>query len=274
MIKEVSVKAQVRAGRFILLSALFCFWPSLSQAAGFFTDLVDKVNIFEQADELPASVKVVESYLEWRTGPASGYPVFNVSEQGEWLTLSIRKTDWVKVHDNKGKEGWVSVDDLLLTQDSTGERVSIVEPRFDDFKTHRWEAGLMNGEFDQSAVNAGYLAYWWTGNIITEIWASQVLGDASEILIANFNVVHEPFPHWRFSPFFTVGAGKLFIQPKATLAAEENRDEDTIHAGIGLKYYISNRYFARMELKDHKIFTHRETNEEAIEWKIGFGVFF
>lgn len=233
------------------------------------------VNADERAvTEGLARVKVVEQFIEWRTGPAQGYPVFHVSEKEEWLTILIRKTQWMKVRDAKGLKGWVKVEDILLTQDETGELVSMVEPEFDNFSTRRWEAGLMNGEFDSAAVNSAYIGYWMTGNLSVELWGSQVLGDSSEILIANVNLLHQPFPDWRFSPFFTIGAGQVFINPKATLATEKNRSEDTVHAGIGARYYISNRYFVRMEVKDYKVFTNRETNEEAIEWKIGLSVFF
>jgi len=221
-----------------------------------------------------ARVKVVEAFVEWRSGPAEGFPVFHVSEKGEWLSLLIRKTDWMKVRGEKGREGWIRVSDLLKTYDSSGSLVSIVEPQFDDFSTRRWEAGLMHGEFDGAAVNAGYAGYWMTEHLSLELWGSQVLGDSSEILIANINLLHQPFPSWRFSPFFTIGAGQLFIDPKATLAESENRSEDTIHAGFGARYYIDNRYFIRMEVKDYKVFTNRETNEEATEWKIGLSVFF
>jgi len=227
----------------------------------------------EKLDQL-ARVKVVEAFIEWHTGPAEGYPVFHVSEQGEWLHILIRKTSWMKVRDAKGLEGWVTVGDILLMEDETGELVSLVEPEFDNYSTRRWELGLMNGEFDGSAVNSAYVGYWMTENLSVELWGSQVLGNASEILIANIDILHQPFPSWRFSPFFTLGAGQLFVNPKATLAAAKNRSEDTLHAGIGARYYISNRYFIRMEVKDYKVFTHRATNQEAIEWKIGLSVFF
>ena len=235
--------------------------------------MTDPATSNEEGESL-ARVKVVEAYVEWRSGPAEGYPVFHVSEKGEWLSLLIRKTDWMKVKDKKGHEGWIRISDLLKTYDSSGSIVSIIEPQFDDFSTRRWEAGLMHGEFDGAAVNAGYVGYWMTEHLSLELWGSQVLGDSSEILIANINLLHQPFPNWRFSPFFTIGAGQLFIDPKATLAEADNRSEDTVHAGFGARYYIDNRYFIRMEVKDYKVFTNRETNEEATEWKIGLSVFF
>ena len=258
----------------LLIFALF--FNVLNQtvkAESFFSDFDISKVFFTEAEEL-ARVQVVEPFVEWRSGPAEGYPVYHISERGEWLSILKRKTDWMKVRDVNLKEGWIKVDDILLTQDETGERVSIVEPVFDDFNTRHWEAGLMNGEFDSVPVNAGYVGYWMTNNISTELWLSQVLGDSSEVLIANLNLLHQPFPSWRFSPFFTIGVGKLYIQTKATLALEDNRYEEILHAGIGARYYISDRYFVRLEVKEHKIFTNRETNEEATEWKIGLSVFF
>ena len=228
----------------------------------------------DRTADIRASVQVVEAFVEWHSGPAEGYPVFHISERGEWLNLHYRKTDWMKVSDKAGREGFIKIADLLLMKDGTGEKVDIVEPKFDDFNTRRWEAGLMSGEFENAAVNAAYLGYWMTEHLSLELWGSQVLGDASEIQIFNLNILHQPFPQWRLSPFFTLGVGHLFIDPKATLASQESSDEETMNAGFGLRYYVSNRYFVRMEVKDYKVFTNRETNEDATEWKIGLSVFF
>ncbi|KZZ33564.1 SH3 domain-containing protein, partial [Oleiphilus sp. HI0117] len=203
-------------------------------------------------------LKVVLPFVEWRTGPAQGFPVFHISEKGEWLEVSTRKTEWLKVRDRKGNEGWLNIADVLQMEDANGETVKITEPVFDDFNTRRWEAGLMSGQFDKAALNSAYLGYWMTNNISLELWGSQVLGDSAEIKVASVNLLHQPFPSWKFSPFFTLGAGMVFISPKATLSEEAKRDEESIHAGIGARYYLSDRYFVRMEVKDYKIFTNRE----------------
>jgi len=229
---------------------------------------------FWLSSEPLAQVTVMEPFVEWRSGPAFGFPVFHVSEQGEKLELLIRKTKWMKVKDPKGHEGWIAIGDLMLMQDDSGAKVSLVEPRFDNFSTRRWEAGLMAGEFESTSVNSAYAGYWMTNNLSLELWGSQVLGNSSEIRILNLNVLHQPFPEWRFSPYLTMGAGKLFIKPKATLVNEGSRSEDTMNIGLGARYYIDDRYFVRMEVKDYKIFTNRKTNEEATEWKIGLSVFF
>ena len=225
-------------------------------------------------DEPRPQAQVVKPFIEWRTGPAVGYPVFHASEKGEWLTLLKRKTAWLKVTDSKGREGWVHIDDVLETVDGTGEKVELSAPRFDDFASRRWEAGLMMGQFEEAASTAVYGGLQMTENLSVELWATQILGSDSEIRMFNANIVHQPFPFWRVSPFFTLGVGHLFVDPKSTLAEPEERDNSVGHAGLGIRAYVTDNYFIRAEVKDYKIFTSRATNEEATEWKIGLSIFF
>ncbi len=218
--------------------------------------------------------QVVEPFVEIRTGPGRGYPVFYVAEAGEWIELLKRKTDWVKVLTPQGEEGWVLRDDIERTLDATGEAVAFSDPKFDDFSSRDWEAGVLTGSFEKAAVNTLYVGYQFTPNLSTELSVSQVLGDFSQILITNINLVHQPFPQWRVSPFFTLGTGKAFIQPKATLVQGEDRDEDTTHYGVGVRFYLTDRYFLRAEYREYLVMTNRDNNEEAEEWKVGLSVFF
>ncbi|MDG9667970.1 SH3 domain-containing protein [Hahella sp. CR1] len=226
------------------------------------------------AEDEYQTVKVAEPYLEFRTGPGRGYPVFFVVEQDEQIEILKRKTEWFKVRNAKGQEGWASRAQMEMTLDGSGEQVAFKEPRFDDFSSRSWEGGVATGDFGGAAVNSMYVGYLFTPNLSTELWASQVLGDFSQIMIADLNIVHQPFPHWRISPFFTLGTGAAFIKPKATLVNEDNRVEEALHYGLGVRWYMTNRYFIRMEYKDYVVFTDRDENEEAEEWKIGLSVFF
>lgn len=219
-------------------------------------------------------VKVAEPFVNLRSGPGAGYPVFHVSERAELLKILLRKTDWIKVEDANKRQGWVSIDDFEKLENLSGTPLVLDEPRFDDYTTHPWEFGLLSGSFDESAVNSGYIGYWMTDNLSAELWGAQVIGNASESNLMTLALVHQIFPAWRFSPFFTLGAGKIWIEPKASLSQENKRSEDLAFAGIGLRYYLSHRYFLRFEFKEYKLFTQRETNEEAHEWKIGLSVFF
>ncbi|WP_197466360.1 MULTISPECIES: SH3 domain-containing protein [unclassified Oleiphilus] len=225
-------------------------------------------------EQAPQLVQVVEPFIEMRTGPADVYPVVHTAEQDEWLTILRRKTSWIQVKDGRQRQGWVHIEDILLTHDVSGEAVDITAPRFDDFKTRRWEGGLLMGEFDSFPVTAAYLGYWMTENLSAELWGSQVLGDFSEVRILSLNILHQPFPHWRYSPFFSLGAGEAYVKPKETFIQPENTEETQMNVGLGMRFYVTNRYFVRMEVKDYKIFTQEKSNEEAREWKLGLSVFF
>lgn len=229
---------------------------------------------FEETPKQEQIVVVTEPYVEIRTGPAAAYPVIHSAERGEELELLLRKTRWMKVVDSKGREGWVDIDSIVKTMDRSGEDVEISNPRFDDFRTRRWEAGLMMGEHDSSAVNAAYFGYWMTANLSAELWGSQVLGDVAELRILSINLLHQPFPSWRYSPFFSLGLGEATIRPKETFLQPENTTETQVNVGFGMRAYVTDRFFVRAEYKEYKLFTQDELNEEATEWKLGLSVFF
>ncbi|MDX1695539.1 MAG: SH3 domain-containing protein, partial [Ketobacteraceae bacterium] len=67
------------------------------------------VNV-QAADRYP-SVEVVEAYINLRTGPGRGYPVFYIAERGEWIEVIRRRTDWFEVRTERDKVGWVHRED-------------------------------------------------------------------------------------------------------------------------------------------------------------------
>ena len=237
-----------------------------------------------KADEVPwwkfwgnteiQDTQVVEPYIEVHTGPGRGYPVFYVAEQGEWVSIEKRKTSWIKIILSNGKSGWAARKEIEKTIDGAGQKVAFSDPKFDDFSSRRWEAGVLTGEFGGASVNSLYLGYLMTPNLSLEAGVQQVLGDFSQNLMLTGSLIHQPFPHWKLSPFFSLGGGMVFIRPKATLVREENREEQSAHAGAGLRYYLTDRYFIRAEYREYVVFTDRDENEEAEEWKIGLSVFF
>ena len=223
----------------------------------------------------PGVVVVTAPYVEWRTGPAIGYPVFHASEKGERLTLLVQKTRWIKVSDSRGREGWVLQDDLAtgtLTED--GQVAIEPRPERDDFRNRGGEVVAMMGDFEGAAAISAAASWQFTRNLGLEFQATQVLGSRSEIRLANVSIQHQPFPDWRITPYLTMGGGYAWISPKATLAQTERRENPTAHIGLGLRYYVADRYFVRAEVRDYKVFTERQTNEEVTEWKLGLGIFF
>jgi len=92
--------------------------------------------------------------------------------------------------------------------------------------------------------------------------------------MGSVNVVHETWPEWRFSPFFTLGAGVIHTSPKSTIIQGEDRTDQVGHVGAGLRIYASRRFLFRAEYKSYVVFTSRDENEEVEEWKVGFAFFF
>ena len=61
---------------------------------------------------------------------------------------------------------------------------------------------------------------------------------------------------------------------RTTIIASPDRTDNTAHAGIGLRTYLTRRFLVRLEYKTYVVFQSVEENAEIDEWKLGFGVFF
>ena len=119
-----------------------------------------------------------------------------------------------------------------------------------------------------------YGAYHFTPNISAELEAAQYFGDYSNGKLGTFSIVHTPFPEWRIAPFITLGVGRAYIEPNATLVQTTNRTADLVDAGVGVRYYLTRRFLLRAQYKNYEVLTDSPTNQNAEEWKIGFSAFF
>ncbi|MEL7536113.1 MAG: SH3 domain-containing protein [Pseudomonadota bacterium] len=225
------------------------------------------------ADE-PVRVTVADAYLEMHTGPGRGYPVDYVIERDESVEILMRRTNWFKVRADNGREGWVRERDMELTLDAYGEPVRFRSVSRSEFITSRWEIGALTGDFGGANIVNAYAGYSLSGNLSVEIGGSQVLGNFSNGYIASANLVHQTWPEWRVSPFFTLGTGVIRTEPKSTLVAAEDRTDQFAQVGAGVRTWLTRRLIFRAEYKSYVIFTSQDENEEIEEWKIGFGFFF
>ena len=82
-------------------------------------------------------------------------------------------------------------------------------------------------------------------------------------------------PEWRLSPYFTLGTGVIYTEPKSTLVQSVDRDDQIGYVGGGLQFYLTRRFMLRTEYRNNIVFTSRDDNEEVDEWKyLGFAFFF
>jgi len=220
------------------------------------------------------TVTVADPYLELHTGPGRGYPRFHAVERGETIEILKRRTDWFLVRDARGNEGWVPRAQLELTLRPDGGQVRLVDADRQDLLDSRWEVGVLSGDYGGANVISIYGAFSLNPHVSVELWGSHLLGNFSNGWAASVNVVHETWPEWRVSPFFTLGAGYIHTEPKSTIVQGEDRSDQTAHVGAGLRFHATRRFILRAEYKSYVVFTSRDDNEEVEEWKAGFAFFF
>lgn len=226
------------------------------------------------ADKAYREVVIDDPFIELHTGPGRGYPIFFVAERGEQIKLQKRRTEWFKVEVERGQEGWVHREQLLTTLNLNGEPFDLPGLDIEDYQDRSWEMGILYGAFGGANSIATYGSYSFTPNLSGELWVTQVLGRFSDSTMTNVNIVHLMYPDWRASPFFTLGAGMIHTEPKATLVATTDRSDSIAHVGAGVRTYLTRRFVFRAEYKAYVVFTSRNDNEEIREWKAGFSFFF
>jgi hypothetical protein len=217
---------------------------------------------------------VAQPYLELHTGPGRGYPVFNVVSRDGSVDVLFRRTDWFKVRTEHGVEGWASQQDMLgmVLADGSPFRFSVGDRA--GFGAHRYEAGLFAGAYGGANYVSGYASLSFNSQLALEAALGQFLGRFSNGVTADVGLTHVIVPEARWSPFLTLGVGEVHVEPKATLVQAANRTEQTAYVGGGVRYYLTRRFFVRGEYKAHYVFTKRNQNQEADEWKLGFAFFY
>ena len=224
--------------------------------------------------EDPREVNIADPYLEVRTGPGRGYPVFHVAERDARITILFRKTQWFKVQTPEGKIGWVDRTQMSLTLTPAGERTQFVEITREQEKQRIWEWGVMTGNFDSSTVISVYGGYAFNELLAAEFSISHILGIQSSSYLVNLNLVSYMSPSSEISPFFTLGVGILDTNPHDVLVSTLDRTDTASHFGFGARMYLTERFVMRGEYKSYVIYLSQDNNKELDEWKLGITAFF
>ncbi|MFT4732419.1 MAG: opacity protein-like surface antigen [Gammaproteobacteria bacterium] len=227
-----------------------------------------------KADDLVVSI--VEAYIDFRTGPASEYPIFHVAEQGESITILKKKTGWYKAITYKGQEGWVSAEQLGKTVKPSGEELYVPTGSFEDYTNRTFELSAFGGILESVTAMSVAAAWNVTGNLVVEGTYTQALGDFSENKLWSIRLQHHTFPEWRVSPYLTIGAGGINTRPRSNLvqSGDEIRKSDFYEVGAGLRYYFSRNMVVKFEYRHIIALTDRDAQERIEEFKLGFSVFF
>jgi hypothetical protein len=230
--------------------------------------LVGVVHAKEQYLELV----VAEPYLEMRSGPGRGFPVFYVVGRGETVTVLYSRTDWYRVRAPRGEEGWVRSTDLARTTLASGEPAPI--PPSPDFASHRWEAGAGYGVYNRENLVTAYADFGLTQSLDLELALQQAFGTIDDRYIATIGLRHTFLPEWKwFSPTASIGTGYqhvVAIVPPAPLEA----NNQMAYASVGARGFITRQFMWRFDWRSYVVFNKLNKNEELEEWKFGLAVFF
>jgi uncharacterized protein YgiM (DUF1202 family) len=226
------------------------------------------------AEETTMRVQVVDPYIELRTQPGRGYPVFYVAERGELIEILKRKTDWFKVRIASGKEGWVNRMQLENTLTEAGAKTTFRDVMLSDYFDRRLEVGFGWGQFDGDPVLSIRIGYLLTPNFITELTGSQVTSTYSSTSLLQLNLMALPFADQRVSPYFTLGVGNYKNTPKVTLVNSPDISVTAANAGLGVRVYLTRNFLVRGDFREYMVPINDNQVDTFNEWTIGLGVFF
>lgn len=219
-------------------------------------------------------LQVIEPYLDLHTGPGRGYPVFQIAERGEWITVLKRRTDWFKVRLADGTEGWVPRAMLERTLTAEGKRRSFRDVLLDDYLNERFLVGLQGGRYDADAEVSVLLGWRSSRNFRLEAAYRHVSGTLSSTRIAEAGIVSLPFVDWRLRPSFSLMAGQFENRPSPTLINARPVDAVVASYGFGAEYYLTRRFVVRADWRRYTALTSVEENRHYDSWLLGVMAFF
>jgi uncharacterized protein YraI len=222
-------------------------------------------------------LQVTEPFIELRTGPGRGYPVHFVAEKGAWIAIELRRTDWYRVSTagpQGGRVGWVHRSQLASTLTEAGGTKSFRDLLVDDFLSRRLELGAGWGRFKGEPMLKFWGAYRLGETLGAEATYGQVQGVFSGTDFWHLGLVSEPWSDRRLSPYFSVGLGNFRNFPNQSLVGAADTDANLGYAGVGLRWYIAERFVARL---DWSLYTAFVSDARSLEYRavtLGISFFF
>lgn len=219
-------------------------------------------------------VQVIEPYVELRSGPGRGYPVFHVAPRSEWIEILRRKTDWYLVRTRDEKTGWVKRHDLELTFTEAGIPKRFRDTFLDSYLAKRLEVGLLAGNLEGDVTMSLIADYEFTALAAAELTLEQISGTFSSAQVVSVGLISKPFPTWRFRPFFTLGFAHFFDTPRTTLVDPATTDSPAAILGFGVQVPLSRRFALRGEYRNFVILVDDEKTKDFDQFSAGFTVLF
>ena len=211
-------------------------------------------------------LQIADPYIELRTGPGRGYPVFFVAARKEWIAVELRHTDWFRVRTEGGKVGWVNRQQLETTLTEAGGSKTFRDVAVDDYLRRRVQLGAAWGQFKGEPMLKLFTSYRLSDTLSAEATIGQVQGAFSGTELWHLNLMSEPWSDQRLSPFFAVGVGRFRNIPNASLVSALTTNAKLANAQVGLRFYLTERFIVRT---DYSIYTAFVGDTRSIEYRAG-----
>ncbi|WP_088286765.1 SH3 domain-containing protein [Ideonella sp. A 288] len=226
------------------------------------------------AEPTTEALQVADAFLEMRTGPGRGYPVFHVAQRGEAVVVLLRHTDWFKVRSARGAEGWVERAQLQGTLTAAGSPKTFRDLLVDDYLARRVEMGAAWGRFKSEPMLKLWGAVRLGESLGVELSVGQVQGLFSGTDFWHVNAVAEPWSDKRLSPYLSVGVGSFSNLPNQSLVGAVDTRAKLANAGLGLRWYVTERFVARTDWTLYTAFVSDQRSREFRALTLGLSFFF
>ena len=217
---------------------------------------------------------VADPFLEMRTGPGRGYPVFFVVARGQAVVVELRHTDWYKVRAQAGQLGWVHRGQLESTLTAAGSSKTFRDIALDDYLSRRVQMGGAWGRFKSEPMLKLWASYKLSDTLSVEADTGQVQGVFSGTNFWHLSLHSEPWSDQRLSPFFGVGLGQFKNFPNQSLVGATVTDAKLAHAIVGARYYLSERFVLRADWSIYTAFVSDQRSTEYRAVTAGVSFFF
>jgi uncharacterized protein YgiM (DUF1202 family) len=219
-------------------------------------------------------VLVADAYIELRTGPGRGYPIYYVAPRNEWIEIELRHTDWFRVRTDDDKVGWVSRAQLETTLTALGSKKTFRDVLLDDYLSRKVQLGAAWGHFQSEPMLKVWTSYRFSDTLSLEATYGQVQGVFSGTDLWHVNVMIEPWSDYRLSPFFSVGLGKFKNFPNQSLIGAQVTDAKLGTASVGVRYHFTERFVLSADYSLYTAFLSDQKSTEYKAWTLGIAFFF
>jgi len=227
-----------------------------------------------QSASAEEKLQITDPYIELRTGPGRGFPIFHVAARDEWIEILLRHTDWFKVRTANGREGWVNRTQLETTLTEAGTTKAFRDVLLDDYLRRRLELGAAWGQFKSEPMLKIWSAYRFADALSIEGTIGQVQGVFSGTEFWHFNLNVEPWSDRRLSPFFGIGLGRFKNIPNASLVSATVTNANLANAAIGLRFHVAERFVARLDYGFYTAYVSDADSADYRAWTAGIAFFF